>query len=227
MKVRVGWGMHLGVAAVAVSGMWLAGGRAVGADPAAPATVTSAAVSAAPAAGDAKFEYVGSSKCKKCHLAEYKSWEKTKKGHALETLTPGKAEEAKKAAKLDPAKDYSQDANCVKCHVTGMGEPGGYAIPDAKDEAAVKAASKLAHVGCESCHGPGSKYIAIFEDIFKSKRKYKVDELHAAGLTKIDAATCTKCHNDQGPTHKAFDFNKAKDQREHIHEKVELKQREG
>lgn len=225
MKVRVGWG--IGVAVVAVGGLWLAGNRAIGADTAAPAAVTTAAVSAAPAAGDAKFEYVGSSKCKKCHLAEYKSWEKTGKAHALETLMPGKAEEAKKAAKLDPAKDYSTDANCVKCHVTGMGEAGGYAIPDAKDEAAVKAASKLAHVGCESCHGPGSKYIEIFEDIFKSKRKYKVEELHAAGLNKIDASVCTKCHNDQGPTHKPFDFDKAKDQRDKIHEKSELKQREG
>lgn len=173
-----------------------------------------------------KFEYVGSTKCKKCHLPEYKSWEKTKKGHALETLKPGQAKEAKELAKLDSTKDYSRDAQCVKCHTTGFSEKGGYTVPDSQNEAAVKASEKLAHVGCESCHGPGSGYLPIFEEITKSKRKYKVEELHAAGLTKIEKSTCTSCHNEQSPTFKEFDFEKMKEKRDQIHEKVELKQRE-
>ena len=59
------------------------------------------------------------------------SWKKTKLFKSLETLKPtAEADkalfDAKKAAGLDPAKDYSTDAACLKCHVTGYGKDGGY-----------------------------------------------------------------------------------------------------
>jgi formate-dependent nitrite reductase cytochrome c552 subunit len=180
-------------------------------------------------ADEKKFEYVGSAKCKKCHLPEHKSWEKTKKGHALDTLMPDEAVEAKTKFKLDPKKDYSRDASCVSCHVTGFGKPGGYEIPAEGDAAAAKAMAHLAHVGCESCHGPGSEYIKVHEDVFKTKRKYKVEEFYAAGMTKIEASTCTSCHNDKSPTFDAaagFKFEEMKEKRDLIHEKVPLKYRE-
>lgn len=173
------------------------------------------------------YDYVGSNKCKKCHLTQHKSWAKTEMGKALETLKPGNAVEAKAKYGLDPTKDYSTDESCLPCHTTGYGKKGGYAIPDPEDKKAVRKAKKLAGVGCESCHGPGSAYIKIFEEIYKSKRKYKVDELYAAGLQKVEKSGCKKCHNDKGPTFDSahpFDFEKMKT--EDLHEHKPLEQRE-
>ena len=176
-----------------------------------------------------KFKYVGSKSCKMCHSSvEHKSWTKTKMGRAFETLKPGNAKEAKVKHNLDPEKDYTQDATCLKCHTTGFGHPGGYVIPDPKDKKAVRRAAKLENVGCESCHGPGSEYNKLFREILQTKRKYKVEELYAAGLQKITKDTCTSCHNEHSPTIDAgapFDFEtmKGKD----LHERQEMKQREG
>ncbi len=149
-------------------------------------------------------------------------------GKALETLKPGVAAEAKTKHGLDSTKDYTTDATCLKCHTTGFGQDGGYAVPDPSDKKAVRRAKKLAGVGCESCHGPGSAYIKVFEEIFKSKRKYKVEELYAVGLKKIEGTVCTTCHNSESPTVQegdVFDFDKKKD--EDTHERKEMKQREG
>ncbi|MGB2986007.1 MAG: cytochrome c family protein [Phycisphaerae bacterium] len=171
-----------------------------------------------------KYEYVGNKKCKKCHMKEYKSWQTTKKAMTFEPLKPGNASEAKLKAKLDPAKDYTKDESCLACHATGHGQPGGYFIPDPADEAAVKKAKKLEGVGCEGCHGPGSEYIKLHEEINKSKRTYKDEEMYKAGLRKIEASACTGCHNEKSPTYVPFDFEKQK--HEGLHELYPLKQRE-
>ena len=78
--------------------------------------VSPAAALALSAVGDeAKYTYVGTNKCKKCHLPEYRSWAKTKMGKAFATLKPGSAVEAKKKHGLDPEKDYTTDESCLKC----------------------------------------------------------------------------------------------------------------
>ena len=190
-----------------------------------PLTETAVATGAAVLGQAGGFEYIGSSKCKKCHLPEYKDWEKLRHGTALETLKPNNKAEAKTKHKLDPAKDYAKDATCVACHTVGLGKPGGYQIP--ADEEAAKKVKHLEGVGCEMCHGPGSKYSEIFEEIMKSKRKYKVDELYAAGMTKIDKAVCLTCHNEKSPsvdTSIPFDYEKMKEKGVHVH--TPLKQRE-
>jgi hypothetical protein len=174
--------------------------------------------------GSGDAAYVGTNKCKKCHIKEYKSWKDMKKAKTLDVLKPGEAAEAKTKANLDPQKDYTQDSSCLKCHTTGFGHPGGYVVPDPADEKAVKAAKKLAGVGCESCHGAGSAYLELHEEIKKSKRTYKADEMYAAGMTKIDAAACATCHNEESPTYKPLDFEKQKN--EGGHEMFPLKQRE-
>ena len=69
--------------------------------------------------------YVGSKKCKMCHLKEYKSWSETKMANSFDTLKPGERAEAKTKAGLDPDKDYTTDATCIACHVTGDGKEGG------------------------------------------------------------------------------------------------------
>jgi hypothetical protein len=172
-----------------------------------------------------EYAYVGHNKCKKCHIKEYKSWEGTKMANALESLKPGNAVEAKTKHGLDPAKDYSAEAKCLKCHTTGHGHEGGYQVPAEGDKAAERLAKNTAGVGCEACHGPGSKSLDVFEEIFKSKRTYKVDELHAVGLTKMGPEACTGCHNEESPTFEGFDYEKLLGMTDQMHEKLPLKQR--
>lgn len=188
-------------------------------------SVVAAAATLLPALnGEGEYEYVGSKKCRKCHNKEYKSWKETAKAKTLEPLKPGQASEAKQKHNLDPAKDYTKDEGCLACHSTGFGQPGGYFVPDTADEAAVKKAKKLEGVGCESCHGPGSAYNKVFEEIKKSKRMYKVEEVYAVGLTKIEESTCTGCHNEKSPTFESFNYEEQKDKG--LHEVFPLKQRE-
>lgn len=99
-------------------------------------------------AAEAPFE--GRKKCSSCHKAQAKSWNSTAHASAMKSLEPNVKKEAKIKAKLDPAKDYTQDKDCVGCHVDGFNKKGGYNI-DAPNK-------MLAAVGCESCHGAGRQY---------------------------------------------------------------------
>lgn len=170
------------------------------------------AASAMPvAAGD--HAYVGSKKCKACHLKQYKSWAKTKMAKAFDLLKPGVAAEAKKAAKLDPDKDYTTDGECVACHVTGFGKEGGFVD--------IASTPKLAGVGCENCHGAGGTYIKK-EYMHLKNKEYKKADIVAVGLVDtVSAEQCTGCHNDKSPFFKEFDFAKAKG--EDSHENFPLK----
>lgn len=171
--------------------------------------------------------YVGTSKCRACHSKENKSWKTTKMAKAFDILKPGNAREAKEKFDIDVNKDYTKNAECLACHTTGYDHAGGYKTPDPEDAKAVRAAKKMEGAGCEACHGPGSAYIKIFRDIFKTKRKYRVEELHAAGLTKIDENSCKTCHNERCPTVKPdppFDFQKMV--LEDMHTLLPLKYRE-
>ena len=173
------------------------------------------------------YSYVGSFRCKKCHLGEYKSWEATRMAKSFDILKPGQHKEAKEKFKIDVGKDYTNDEKCLKCHTVGFQQAGGYAVPAGDDEKAIRKAEKLAGVGCESCHGPGSAYVEVFEEILKSKRKYKVEELYAVGLRKLDETTCKICHNQEGPTFDPavpFDYEKRK--QDGVHTLQPLKQRE-
>ena len=187
---------------------------------------------------ESAYEYVGTKKCKSCHLETHKSWAKTKMGTAFETLMPGHGKEAKEKLDLDPDKDYSTDTQCLPCHTTGFGKPGGYEIPPEGDKRAARKAKNLAGVGCESCHGPGSGYVKILEEIDESQRTYSVEELRSAGLRKIDKSACVNCHNDKSPTFNPdapFDFDKImaedkalpKGKASKIHTHKPLKLREG
>lgn len=190
-------------------------------------TASSAVVPMAANEGVASPSYVGSKSCKKCHLKVHKSWAKTKMGQAFEILMPGNSKEEKVKHNLDPDKDYTKDETCLKCHTTGFGQAGGYQTPDPNDKKAVRKAKKLQSVGCECCHGPGSEYAKLFKEIQKSKRSYKVEELYAAGLRKMDKAVCLECHNETSPTVQKdtpFDYKERVETDTHEHET--LKQRE-
>jgi hypothetical protein len=78
--------------------------------------------------------FVSAAGCAQCHPAQAEQWAGTRHAGAFESLSP-------------------QDrvrAECLGCHVTGFGAPGGFGSgPD------------LAGVQCEACHGPGSLHPAV------------------------------------------------------------------
>ena len=169
--------------------------------------------------------YVGSDACKKCHFKQHRYWKKTGKFDAVESLKPtAEADDAelfakKTAAKLDPDKDYSTDASCLACHTTGYGKPGGFPA-DGKGELA----ESMAQVGCESCHGPGSKYVEHKTTALAENKdaKFTFEGMAAMGLIPPDNANCITCHNDKNPANpaEAFDYDKAK---ESVHSKKKKK----
>ncbi len=97
--------------------------------------------------------YLGAATCGRCHAATYEQWKGTGHAHAMETLTKAK-----------------QDANaeCVKCHVVGFGEPNGFV--------SLAATPVLKDVQCEQCHG-----MATLHSEYKD----------------VTEETCTKCHTPE------------------------------
>lgn len=109
--------------------------------------------------------YEGSRACGACHITEFGSWGLTHHSIAYWTL-------------YDDGK--TGDAECVSCHVVGLGKPSAFVLGDH--------ASPHADVGCEACHGAGGP--------------------HAPGGREVDATkACTGCHT---PEHSLlFDLQRA------------------
>ena len=161
------------------------------------------------------FKYVGNANCKMCHNkvekgAQYTEWTTSVHAKAFETL---KSEESAQIAKDRGIEVEAWKApECLKCHTTGFGA-GGYEVkcddfwnPAADDKTGAKAVKRmkgLQDVGCEACHGPGSKYKSS-----KAKKAIVAGEITAesVGLLEINEATCTVCHNEESPTHKPFNY---------------------
>ncbi|MDO8630183.1 MAG: multiheme c-type cytochrome, partial [Phycisphaerales bacterium] len=78
-----------------------------------------AAVLPALAGEEPSYSYVGNQKCKKCHIKQHRSWEKTRMAKAFEILKPGNNKEQKEKFNVDVTKDYTTDEKCVKCHTIG------------------------------------------------------------------------------------------------------------
>jgi hypothetical protein len=98
--------------------------------------------------------YVGTEVCQRCHQPEYDQWKTTGHAKAWQTLV-----DAKKEATPE----------CIKCHVVGYKQAGGFQTGDD--------APKLANVQCEMCHGMGTTHEAM-----------------PASPQKITEATCIGCH---------------------------------
>jgi hypothetical protein len=79
--------------------------------------------------------FMGEAACAKCHPGQSSFWKGTGHARAYETLVK---------------KNSQRDPECVRCHTTGYGIPGGFRLgletPDLKG------------VQCESCHGQGSSH---------------------------------------------------------------------
>jgi len=162
----------------------------------------------------AQAQYVGARRCRPCHLPQAKSWEQTRMAKAFELLKPGVAAEAKRARKVDPNKDYTQDTNCLPCHVTGHGQPGGFV--------SVEKTPQLVGGQCEVCHGPGAGYLKPNLMSLKNK-EYKRSDLLAAGLTTPSAEMCKTCHNQKSPFYKPFDYEAHLKKGIHAHEPLKYK----
>ena len=74
----------------------------------------------------------------------------------------------------------NRDADCIGCHTTGFGQPGGFAgtrRPGSQTD--------LIDVECEACHGPGAKH--------RRDGGYVTDAVES----------CVKCHTKEEDS----DFN--------------------
>ncbi len=79
--------------------------------------------------------YVGDIACSTCHEQEATSWAITHHAQAYYTLY---------------VRERVEESECVRCHVTGMGERGGFKMGDHL--------SPMTAVTCESCHGPSGPH---------------------------------------------------------------------
>lgn len=162
------------------------------------------------------IKYIGAKKCKTCHMKQYKAWKKTKMATSFENLKPGVKAEEKTKVGLDPNKDYTTDEDCLRCHTTGYGKPGGFV--------SMEKTPKLSGVQCEACHGPGSKY----RKIMKKNKKFKRDEIKAVGwiFPSEDEKGCMVCHGGDSPFNEKIDAKYKwdfKDRVEKSHEHFKLK----
>ena len=161
------------------------------------------------------FMYVGNSNCKMCHKkedkgAQFSKWEASSHAHSFETLKSEQASQILNNKGIDG--NAWETPECLKCHTTGF-EKNGYEIkgedfwsPAADNKAGKKAAKRmqgLQSVGCEACHGAGSKYkskktmLAIYNDDIEGL---------TVGLKIVNEETCKVCHNESSPTFKPFTF---------------------
>ena len=103
------------------------------------------------------LEYTGSGSCRMCHEHKYnyEIWSTKAHAHAYKTL-------------VDIDSQY--DPECAICHVVGMKYETGF-------ETETKT-PLLINVGCENCHGPGSKHIESMGKVKTSEPQSECIECH-------------------------------------------------
>lgn len=149
-----------------------------------------------PAAAATAATYVGSNKCKMCHMKEHKAWSTTAHATAMNSLLKGDdkvaAELATKAG-LKLEGKAAQSESCVGCHVTGNGLAGGFAVSDTTKMA------NFGAVGCETCHGPGSLHVSAPKEEKAKMTNKAVSEVY-----------CKHCHTPAFSPNFKYDEYKAK-----------------
>jgi hypothetical protein len=119
--------------------------------------------------------YFGVGSCLSCHPDQFEVYTHTRHAKAYRTLA---------------SQFVHRDDKCVGCHVTGYGEPGGFA-----GFRRLGAQADLIDVQCEACHGPGNEH-----------------SRDGSYVTKA-AESCSKCHNDDHDPD--FDYDDAWKKIEH------------
>jgi len=141
-----------------------------------------------------EFRFVSVSMCFVCHFGikkglVYEKWKETPHARAFATLK---------------AVGEEKNPQCLVCHTTGF-NAGGYEIGDIDGSA-------FEGVQCESCHGPGSVYKILA--YMKDKKKAL-----ANGMIEPTEDVCRKCHNENSPTFKGFDYKKFTAAIDHVYRK--------
>lgn len=133
--------------------------------------------------------FVGSQKCESCHEPSFAVWKKSGHAKAYATLV-----------KADPPRNF--DPECISCHVVGW-HPTQF-FPYQGGFLSTETTPHLTDVGCESCHGPGEKHVAVeIKGSEEDRQQYR----KAMVLTKAEAKKrfCYECHDlDNSPD---FDFD--------------------
>lgn len=124
------------------------------------------------------FKYIGAAKCKMCH-------NKADKGEQFNKWANSPHAKAMQSLKGADA----TNPKCLKCHSTAAGV----------DQALVATITVAEGVSCESCHGPGSAYKVATTMKDKTLAMSK-------GMIMPDEKVCKKCHNEQSPNYKGFNF---------------------
>ncbi len=163
-----------------------------------------------PPGGPAENHYIGAHQCRGCHKSnasgnQYGKWESVKHSDSFVTLGTDAAREiAKKAGVEDPQKD----ARCLKCHVTGAGEPPEKFAASFEPEMGVQ---------CESCHGAGEQHKKIR---FAAAANAKPGERMTVSADEINSRPspqgCLTCHNKESPTFKPFCFARYQQEIRHL-----------
>jgi hypothetical protein len=92
-------------------------------------------------------------------------WKTSDHAHALKTLV---------------AEAHDRDPDCVGCHVVGLDRVGGFV--------GAEKTPHLAHVGCESCHGPAARHVREPQ----------------TPMPKVGAAGCSSCHDPRNSPRFSF-----------------------
>ena len=112
---------------------------------------------------DEQAVYVGWGKCEPCHAALVEAYGGFKRSRNFRILEMRRRD---------------HDQQCLPCHTTGYGEPGGFV--------SVEKTPHLTNVQCETCHGPASLHINA------TTREEKKNTL------SIPRNLCTRCHTQHG-----------------------------
>ena len=142
-----------------------------------------------------KPSYVGTKTCGMCHKKEdvgqqLKIWQSSKHSQAYKTLLTEKADNVAKEKGFKTKAVETKE--CLKCHVSGY---------DLDKSLLGKKFTIEDGVQCETCHGPGSEYKSkkIMEDKKQAVEKGLI-------LYEKPEELCKKCHNEESPFYKEFNF---------------------
>jgi len=125
--------------------------------------------------------HVGSDVCKLCHIRQFFAWKATRHAGAYATL-------------LKSGKQGQPE--CLVCHATGTGMPGGFdpqkGVAPAGPEKA-KTQDPLKGVGCECCHGGSRRHVGMA--LKDAQAVFKAPQLRLAEAVR----NCQRCHSAGRP----------------------------